>query len=95
MVKRCMEFDERVARVDHWRSVSGFILPEGLEPLHLITSTQTYNLAVELGDWEGNFASATYTNFSVSSAADNFRLQLQYVGGTASQCCLLLSLIHI
>ncbi|XP_070174937.1 microfibril-associated glycoprotein 4-like [Littorina saxatilis] len=56
----------------------------GLENLHKITCTQSYMMAVELRDWEGNEASALYTNFSVGPESRFYQLHVDFVGGTAN-----------
>nr|KAG5701917.1 hypothetical protein BaRGS_014982 [Batillaria attramentaria] len=39
-----------------------------------MTSSGNWTLRIDLGDWEGNTAYATYTGFYITSCADNYRL---------------------
>nr|KAG5701880.1 hypothetical protein BaRGS_014945 [Batillaria attramentaria] len=39
-----------------------------------MTSSGNWALRIDLGDWEGNTAYATYTGFYITSCADNYRL---------------------
>nr|KAG5687416.1 hypothetical protein BaRGS_004918 [Batillaria attramentaria] len=47
---------------------------EGLETLHTTTSSGNWALRIDLGDWEGNMAYATYTGFYITNCTDNYRL---------------------
>nr|KAG5701881.1 hypothetical protein BaRGS_014946 [Batillaria attramentaria] len=51
-----------------------FTFTKGLETLHTMTSSGNWALRIDLGDWEGNTAYATYTGFYITSCADNYRL---------------------
>ncbi|XP_078667880.1 fibrinogen-like protein 1 [Branchiostoma floridae x Branchiostoma belcheri] len=56
----------------------------GLEAVHQIVSRETHDLRIVLGDFEGREAYADYSNFSVSSESDGYRLGLGvYYSGTA------------
>ena len=50
----------------------------GLENLYQLTSKRKYELRVDLEDFEGGKAYAQYSNFSVDSEVDGYRL---HVGG--------------
>ncbi|KAL8605666.1 hypothetical protein ACOMHN_063534 [Nucella lapillus] len=56
----------------------------GLEALHKITSLRKYELVVDLTDWDDVRLNATYTNFSLASGADKYRLRLSFVEGSAN-----------
>nr|KAG5711592.1 hypothetical protein BaRGS_016774 [Batillaria attramentaria] len=45
----------------------------GLETLHSLTSSGNWTLRIDLGDWEGNTAYATYTGFYITNNTDNYR----------------------
>nr|KAG5701915.1 hypothetical protein BaRGS_014980 [Batillaria attramentaria] len=47
---------------------------DGLETLHSLTSSGNWTLRIDLGDWEGNTAYATYTGFYITNSTDNYRL---------------------
>ena len=42
-------------------------------------------LRVDLGDWEGEWRYATYTNFRVDDAANKYKLHVSGYNGTAGQ----------
>jgi len=50
------------------------LLCAGNDNLHLMTSAKPQRLRVVLGDWEGNTAYVEYSNFTVGSAEDKYRL---------------------
>ncbi|XP_076437049.1 ficolin-2-like [Babylonia areolata] len=56
----------------------------GMEDLYKLTSFHGYELMFDLMDWDDVMLSATYTNFSVASAADNYRLHVEFVEGAAN-----------
>ena len=66
-------------------------LVAGLEKLFLLTSSNDYELRVELEAFDGSTAWAQYSNFTVDSAAHSYTLHVSGYTGTAGQ----LSLIHI
>ncbi|XP_039260829.2 fibrinogen-like protein A [Styela clava] len=55
----------------------------GLETIHQLTKTGSYELRVDLGDFNGNNAYAKYGIFSIASASDKYRLTLGEYNGTA------------
>ena len=55
----------------------------GLELLHQLSTKYTVKLRVDLEDWEGNKAYATYSKFSVGDAASGYRLSVAGYAGTA------------
>ena len=55
----------------------------GLELLHQLSTKYTVKLRVDLEDWEGNKAYATYSEFSVGDAASGYRLSVSGYSGTA------------
>ena len=60
-----------------------YILP-GLDALHTLTSTHSYELRVDLEDWDGNWYYATYSNFTIAGRDDNYRLGFtRFTGGNA------------
>ncbi|XP_072312677.1 microfibril-associated glycoprotein 4-like [Eucyclogobius newberryi] len=48
----------------------------GLEFIHMLSSRRPHELLVEMEDFEGRNASARYSNFSVGSECDGYRLQV-------------------
>ncbi|XP_071777305.2 microfibril-associated glycoprotein 4-like [Centroberyx gerrardi] len=48
----------------------------GLENMHLVTKKRTYELRVDMEDFEGNKVFAQYSSFSVGSEADGYKLQV-------------------
>ena len=58
----------------------------GNDNLHLMTSDRRQRLRVDLTDWEGNTAYASYDNFKVGSALEKYKLaSLGAYKGTAGQ----------
>ena len=58
----------------------------GLRDLHSLTSGGDMELRVDLRDWDGNTASAVYSNFRVGGADSNYRLTYgSFHGGDAGQ----------
>ncbi|KFB47920.1 AGAP011197-PA-like protein [Anopheles sinensis] len=56
----------------------------GLERIHQFTSRRPYELIVEIKDFNGNYAYARYTNFTVGNEAEQYALQsLGVYSGTA------------
>ena len=60
----------------------------GNEYLHLLTSNTTsparrYALRVDLADFDGETRFAEYTDFTIASAADNYRLGVAGYHGNA------------
>ncbi|XP_014668469.1 PREDICTED: tenascin-like isoform X2 [Priapulus caudatus] len=56
----------------------------GNEHIHAITRTGNYSLRVDMWDADGTYRYATYEEFSVADAADDYRLQLNGYGGNAT-----------
>ena len=61
-------------RGEHWL---------GLELLHRLTSAYKFKLRVDLADWSGQTAYASYSTFGIASAADGYRLSVGGYSGTA------------
>ena len=55
----------------------------GSKHIHKLTSSGSYKLRVDLEDWEGNRAYAEYSQFSVGSEDDHFRLSVSGYTGDA------------
>ncbi len=54
--------------------------------LHTLTSSRNYRLRVDLEDFDGNTAYASYRRFAVGSAVDGFKLTVGGYSGTAGWC---------
>ena len=51
-----------------------------------MTSEGLWELRVDLGDWDGSSAFATYSGFRIASEADGYRLHFDnFTGGTAGK----------
>ena len=61
-------------RGEHWL---------GLELLHRLTSAYKFKLRVDLADWSGETAYASYSTFSIANATDGYRLSVGGYSGTA------------
>ena len=55
----------------------------GLTYIHRLTASASQELKVDLEDFESNTAYALYSSFTVSGAADQYRLQVSGYSGTA------------
>ena len=55
----------------------------GLQKLHQITQSGTWELRVDLEDFNGNTAYAKYDSFQIGDAASNYRLSIGSYSGTA------------
>ena len=55
----------------------------GLTYIHRLTASVSQELRVDLEDFENNIAYAHYSNFTVSGATDQYRLQVSNYSGTA------------
>nr|XP_039263327.1 microfibril-associated glycoprotein 4-like [Styela clava] len=55
----------------------------GLETIHQLTKDGTYELRIDLSDWNNNVAYAKYSTFKISGREDNYRLTLSGYSGTA------------
>nr|XP_039261729.1 ficolin-1-A-like [Styela clava] len=55
----------------------------GLETMHQLTKNGSYELRVDLENFNGDTAHATYRAFSIASASDKYRLTLGDYNGTA------------
>jgi len=63
-----------------------WLLCEGNDNLHLLTSDKRQRLRVDLADFEGNTRYAEYDNFTVGSVQEKYRLaSLGADSGTAGQ----------
>ena len=58
----------------------------GLEVLHRLTREYSFILRVDLEDWSGGRADATYSDFSISDVADGYRLTVSGYRGNAWDC---------
>ncbi|XP_073471708.1 angiopoietin-2-like [Aquarana catesbeiana] len=57
----------------------------GNEFVHQLTSQGSYNLRIQLRDWDGNEAYSLYDSFSLASEELNYRLNLRGYSGTAGR----------
>ncbi|KAJ8250428.1 hypothetical protein COCON_G00223500 [Conger conger] len=57
----------------------------GNEFVSQLTRQRPYVLRIELQDWDGNSGFSQYETFSLSSEADNYRIQLTGYSGTAGK----------
>ena len=55
----------------------------GNDYLHLLTSARTYELRVDLADFDNETRFAEYSNFTIASAADNYTLDVDGYDGNA------------
>ncbi|XP_035658371.1 fibrinogen-like protein 1 [Branchiostoma floridae] len=55
----------------------------GLEKAHRLTSTSDYELIIELEDWDGNVAEATYRTFNVGDITSFYALEIGDFAGDA------------
>ncbi|KAI8488332.1 negative regulation of lipoprotein lipase [Branchiostoma belcheri] len=55
----------------------------GLDKIHTLTSQNSYELYVELQDWEGNFAHAKYNTFSIGDESTDYTLNIGGYSGDA------------
>nr|XP_039260833.1 ficolin-2-like [Styela clava] len=55
----------------------------GLETIHQLTKSRSYELRVDLEDFSGNTAYAKYGTFSIASASKNYKLLVGEYNGTA------------
>jgi len=65
--------------------------------VHLLSAlpVRRYTLRVDLADFEGQTRFAEYSDFTISSAADNYTLQIGAYAGNAGSLVLLLTNIII
>ena len=57
----------------------------GNQVIHALSTSESQELRVELEDFQGNQAYATYTNFSIGPESDNFRLRVSGYSGNVSK----------
>ncbi|XP_066296425.1 microfibril-associated glycoprotein 4-like [Branchiostoma lanceolatum] len=55
----------------------------GLDKIHNLTSQNSYELYVELADWEGNFVYAKYDTFSIGDESTDYTLNIGGYSGNA------------
>ncbi|CAH1239300.1 FIBCD1 [Branchiostoma lanceolatum] len=55
----------------------------GLDKMHNLTTHNSYELYVELEDWEGNFAYAKYDTFSIGDESTDYTLNIGGYSGVA------------
>jgi hypothetical protein len=78
--------NSRICLKKHCSTQESVWCPAGLEALHELTRSARYELRVDLRLWDGTAAFATYTNVTIASEADSYRLGfLSYTGGTAGR----------
>ena len=66
--------------------IVSFICTTGLETVHQMTSEGRWELRVDLGDYLGDTAFATYSGFSLAAESDFYRLHFdKFTGGTAGK----------
>ncbi|XP_066296432.1 fibrinogen C domain-containing protein 1-A-like [Branchiostoma lanceolatum] len=81
--------DGRLNFVRHWADYKiGFGRVEGehwlgLAKIHNLTSQNSYELYVELEDWEGNLAYAKYDTFSIGDESTDYTLNIGGYSGNA------------
>lgn len=72
---------------DHYKTGFGSAAGEywlGLETMHLMTQGKTYELRVDMEDFEGQRAFAQYSNFSVDPESEGYKLNLGgFIKGSA------------
>eukprot|EP00058_Branchiostoma_floridae_P019755 XP_002605245.1 hypothetical protein BRAFLDRAFT_60409 [Branchiostoma floridae] len=71
---------------DDYRDGFGYVNGEfwlGLENIYNIVSQNTYDLRIDLEDWDNKTAYAQYSNFNISNAFDRYRLSVGDYRGTA------------
>ncbi|XP_035696534.1 fibrinogen C domain-containing protein 1-A-like [Branchiostoma floridae] len=70
------DYEDGFGRVEgeHWL---------GLDKIYNLTSQNSYELYVELGDWEGNFAHAKYATFSIGDESTDYTLHIGGYSGDA------------
>ncbi|XP_029962466.1 angiopoietin-2a isoform X2 [Salarias fasciatus] len=84
-------FDGRVDFHRTWQEYKkGFGDPSaefwlGNEFVSRLTRQKSYNLRIQLGDWEGNTGFSLYDQFSVDSEAQNYKIHLKGYSGTAGK----------
>ena len=62
-----------------------FLSSAGNSYLHNLTSTTSYQLRVDMGDFDGETRYAEYGSFSVGSAADKYELHVSNYSGDAGK----------
>ena len=60
----------------------------GNQYIHRLTSRRSYTLRIDLEDWNGRTAYATYSNFSIDSEANGYRLTVSGYSGIAGRLTL-------
>lgn len=55
----------------------------GLYPLHIIMQQGHYELRIEMADWEGETAYATYRGLTIGNSTENFKLTVGRYKGNA------------
>lgn len=56
----------------------------GLETMHLMTQAKTYELRVDMEDFEGQNVFAQYSSFAVGPESDGYKLSVgTFLGGAA------------
>ena len=93
-------FDGSIDFNQNWTTYDqGFGTPPGeywlgLYNIYKFTNTDgTYKLRVELEDWHGNKGYAEYSDFSLGSPSDSYRLYVSGYTGNIGKTCRVLSFI--
>ncbi|XP_035696403.1 angiopoietin-related protein 1-like [Branchiostoma floridae] len=75
-VRNWADYKDGFGRVqgEHWL---------GLDKIRNLTSQNSYELYVELGDWEDNFAHAKYSTFSIGDESSDYTLHIGGYSGDA------------
>ena len=64
-------------------TMTQLIYISGLYPLYRLQAKDEYELRIDMEDFDGNTAYATYNEFEISSSKDNFRLTVGLYDGNA------------
>ena len=59
----------------------------GLDKIHRLTSSDTFNLRVDLEDWAGETRFAEYTSFTIANEANKYKLSLGSYSGDCDPRC--------
>lgn len=65
-----------------------FSAAAGLENIFLLTSRKKNQLRMDMSDWDGDQASASYSSFSIDHEDAGYQLRLgTFTGGSAGRKC--------
>jgi len=63
--------------------VNIFLILSGNENIHLLTTSASYRIRLDLMTFDGRWAYAEYSSFWVGPESDNYRLHISGHGGNA------------